>query len=193
MGQQDIKTNGNYNTPYDIDIYALSGSKLEDYIFAVVQLPEVLGHILTDFSTAEFIEDSLAPQFQLSAPQKADITRIIRDVLLNDLSIGDMVNTIASKLQVDPQKAKDIANQIVSQLFAPVTGDLQQLQKQKFGDRTGGNPEVEPRVTSPQPETSYQKPITSPPLPPGSSFHDQNMAQKDILETGGNVLDLRQK
>lgn len=107
---------------------------------------------------------------------------------MTKLYMGDLVITISTKLSLDQNKAKDIANQLVSQLLAPVMEDIKQIQRQKFGDRaqTAPTTPVIPLPPSVSPQTTPQ---TS--TPAGQSFHEQNMGQKDIMETGGNVLDLR--
>lgn len=187
-----------YRTPYNIDIDRLSGFKFDGYISKVSELPSKIKTVLTDFSTAEFVEEKLGLQFNLSGLQKAETTRIIRDIILNDLNISDMVNTIASKLQIAPQMAKDVTNQIISQLFVPVMEEIKQIQRQKFEDQLQtvnssrqpeSQPEVEPQNLEVQPQNTTPQPTS----PSNQSFHEQNMSQKDIMETGGNVLDLRQR
>ena len=186
-----------YKTPYNIDLRRMHGFDKKNYILTTLGLPPKLRSLLVDFSTAEFVEEKLGTQFNLSAPQKSEITRIIRDLLLTDLYLGDMVSHISTNLQLDLPTATNIANQIASELFDTVREDIIQLQNQKFGDRFQAPnpenqsetlPEVQPPISEVQPQ-NMPLPRSTPSL--GQSFHEQNMAQKDIMETGGNVLDLR--
>ncbi|MDP2932982.1 MAG: hypothetical protein Q8N81_02520, partial [bacterium] len=118
-------------------------------------------------TTSEFIESLTQKYAQLSV-QGPDIARIIRDVILTDIYIGDMPAQISSKLGVDQNVAVEIARAIVSQLFAPVIEDIKKLQLQKFGKLPGSN--------APQQSTTPQK-------VPG----------EDLPESGGNIIDLRSK
>ena len=200
-----------YRTPYNIDIDELLGFRFDNFILKTSETPSKIRLILTDFSTAEFIEDRLGQQFQLSTEQKAEVTRIIRDLLLADLYLGDMVSHISTNLQLDLPTATNIANQIASELFDTVREDIIQLQNQKFGDRFQAPnpenqsetlPEVEPPISEVEPQ-NMPPPRSTPSL--GQSFHEQNMSpvqqqaesnkqqveESDILETGGNVVDRR--
>ena len=64
-----------------------------------------------------------------------ELTRIVRDVLLGDLFIGDTSATISQKLNMDPQTAQQIRDKIVKELFAPAIEDIKKIQREKFPDR----------------------------------------------------------
>lgn len=160
-----------YPTPYDVDIGSLNSNDLEGFISRTLALPQILGRILTNFSTAEFIEEKLGVVFGLNTNQKKEIARIIRDVILADIYIGDMPAQISSKLGVDQSMATEIARAIVSQLFAPVIEDIKKLQLQKFG----------------------KLPNSSTPQPPQQARPPQHIPGEELPETGGNIIDLRSK
>ncbi len=143
----------------------LDWDKLQDKID---KLPIVLGNILTSYKTSEFIE-MLAQKYVQLGVQWSDIARIVRDVVLADIYIGDMPAQISSKLGVDQNTALEIARAIVSQLFAPVIEDIKKLQLQKFGKLPGSS--------APQ-----QSPQARPP---------QHIPGEELPETGGNIIDLR--
>jgi len=143
----------------------LDWDKLQDKID---KLPIVLGNILTSYKTSEFIE-MLAQKYVQLGVQWSDIARIVRDVVLADIYIGDMPAQISSKLGVDQNTALEIARAIVSQLFAPVIEDIKKLQLQKFGKLPGSS--------APQ-----QSPQARPP---------QHKPGEELPETGGNIIDLR--
>ncbi len=164
---QDIQNYFQFS-PFFTDSTSMSDldwDKLQDKID---KLPLVLGNILTSYKTSEFIEMLAQKYVQLSA-QGPNIARIIRDVILADTYIGDMPAQISSKLGVDQNTALEIARAIVSQLFAPVIEDIKKLQMQKFGKLPGA------RASTQQP--------TAPQKVPG----------EDLPESGGNIIDLRNK
>jgi hypothetical protein len=140
----------------------LAWEKLQDKIDRV---PAGLANMLTNSKTSEFIEMLTQKYIQLSV-QGPDVARIIRDVVIADIYIGDMPAQISSKLGVDQNTALEIARTIVSQLFAPVIDDIKKLQLQKFGKLPGLN----------------QQQPTMPQKVPG----------EDLPESGGNIINLRQ-
>ena len=118
-----------YATPFNVDF---SGPKSKnfftEYTIRVLALPESIKNILMDSSTAGFIEENLGPTFNLSPEQKKDVTRIIRDVLLGDISINAMASKISENLEIDPTTAYQVQSKIVSELFGPIINDLQKSQ-----------------------------------------------------------------
>jgi len=80
-----------------------------------------------DSSTAEFIEDGLGPNFNLNRIQITEITRIIRDILLGDLSLNDTASTISQNLKVSPTVANQIQNKIMNDLFGPAVEDIKKI------------------------------------------------------------------
>lgn len=163
-------TVADYPTPYDVDIGSLNHNDLEEFISRTLMLSQTLDRVLTNFSTAEFIEEKLGTVFKLNSNQKRDVVRIIRDVILTDIYIGDMPAQISSKLGVDQNMALEIARAIVSQLFAPVIEEIKKLQLQKFGKLPGSS------VSQPFPQR-----------PP------QHIPGEELPETGGNIIDLRSR
>lgn len=156
--------NEDYFTPYDIDISNLSPRELEDYISRTLELPQVVGRLLTNFTTAEFISDKLGSEFNLNVDQKKEIARIIRDVILADIPIKEMSNVISERLSIDIATAGKITNLIINNLFGLNINEIQNFQDQKLTNKQESRP---------------QKQFLQP-----QSLHEQNM---------GNVVDLRNK
>ena len=91
-----------YETPYSIDMHTFeTESHFTDHIRRVLLLPKPVQYIFTDFSTAEFIEEKVGQTFNLTADQKAELTRILRDILLADSFWGDFQSLVSSGLGVD--------------------------------------------------------------------------------------------
>lgn len=132
----DKQNNSSHATPFNVDLF---GSKpknfFTEYTMRVLSLPESLKNILMDPSTADFIEDNLGSSFNLTPEQKIEITRIIRDVLLGDLFIGDMVQNISDRMNLVLDEAKKIGNLIVSELFRPAIEDIKKIQAERFPEK----------------------------------------------------------
>ena len=124
-------------TPFNVDLYSLSNVEKENYTENFRKLSTSLREIATKLETTIFIEEVLGTQFKLDHSQMKDIARIIRDIILSDIYLGDIVRTVQERLQVDEQKAKEISSMIVSQLFAPVMEELKKAQMEKYGDKMG--------------------------------------------------------
>jgi hypothetical protein len=126
-----------YPTPYDI-FPKQDFSSIEGYVSYVSSLPKPIRSILIQFETAEFIGDKLAPQFSLRDEQVINLTKIIRDVLIATLFIGDLTQAISQEVQVDSVTAKKISDMLIGELFTPAIQDIKELQKKYFSDRLSG-------------------------------------------------------
>lgn len=134
--RNDSSSDRAYATPFNIDLHSVNSEDFfAEYIQRVRSLPESVKNVLMDTSTAEFIEENLGPNFNLTSEQKTEITRIIRDVLLEDLFIGDMAQSISARMRVAPDEAKRIKDSIVSVLFKTATEDIKKLQTDKFPEK----------------------------------------------------------
>ncbi|MDO8686678.1 MAG: hypothetical protein Q7K11_00515 [Candidatus Berkelbacteria bacterium] len=140
-----------YATPFNVDF---SGPKpknfFAEYTMKVLSLPESIKNILMDSSTAEFIEENLGPNFNLTPEQKTEITRIIRDVLLGDASLTSMPSLISSKLNTDQNTSVQIANKIVNDLFGSAIEDIKKLQADSFPEKITSRPVMPPRPQTPR-------------------------------------------
>ncbi len=136
--QENIPEDSMYATPYNVDLF-LPKSKnfFTEYTTRVLSLPEPVRNVLMDFSTAEFIEETLRPNFNLTTEQITEVTRVIRDVLLGDVSLNSMPDLISSKLNTNQDISVQIANKIINGLFSPAIEDITKLQTQKFPEKIG--------------------------------------------------------
>lgn len=157
---------GKYETPYVSGITDVGDNtgEMGRFIARTLKLPTNVQNVFRDFSTAEFIEEKLGQTFGLSGDQKAELTRILRDILLADLFWGDFPKEISARLQVDPDTANQIVKTITDQLLAPALEDIKAMQKEKFKDR------IEQGVSS----QGQQSPVSS-------------------SEEQGNVINLRNR
>lgn len=164
-----------YSTPFNVDFFLNKGAGyFTKQVQQVLSLSEPVKNILTDLSTAEFVEEKLGPAFGLNAEQKAEITRIIRDILLADAFIDDFPTLISQKLGIDSGTANQIEQRVVNELFAPAIEDIKKMQREKFADRI-----VQSR--------RYQQPSQPSPAPRRSV----GFVGPDETVQNGNVVDLR--
>lgn len=181
-------TGDTYVTPPYVAGLGLAGNNvqaIEKYMERVSALPALIQKIMRDFSTAEFIEEKLGPQFGLSPDQKGNLVMLLGGILLADVFVGDMVWEIQNRLQIDQNTATQIASTIVSELFAPALEEIKQVHRQKFEDRaTSPKPPSQVQQSAPQPQRPSQPP------PPKRTFSNP-AASLDINKN--NVLDLRNK
>lgn len=170
--QENIPEDSTYATPYNVDLFSPKPKNFfTEYTRRVLSLPEPVRNILMDSSTANYIEEDLGPSFGLNKEQKIEITRIIRDILLGDISINNMAGKISENLGIDPTTAHQIQGKIVNELFISAIGDIKNMQKELLPQK--------PPPTSSQPEYTPPQQPQSPPRNQGPSI------------SPGNVVDLR--
>lgn len=128
-------TNSKYVTPFDVDKHSKSNYSSLSFFQKVSSLTDSIKDLMANPSTADFIEENLGQNFNLNPEQKTEITRIIRDVLLGDLFIGEMAQNISLKAKLSPDEAKRVKDSIVSVLFKPAAEDIKKLQTQKFPEK----------------------------------------------------------
>ena len=172
--------------PYFVDTSKSPGFNWEKFQDKIDTLPDNLFYLLVAENSSEFTKSLTQKYVQLSA-KGPDMARLIRDVTIGDVFIGDMPQELSRRLGVDLTIAREMANLIVAQLFAPVLEELKQLQRVKFPNR----------VSSQRPAPGIQTPIapmsgiqSQAPIPntPELSYPGQ-----DLPESGGNIIDLRNK
>lgn len=141
-----------YTTPFNVDFK--SKGVTSEYLKMVSEKPETIKNILIDFSSAEFIHDNLGPFFKLTAEQLDETTRIVRDVLMSDLFIGNMTSEIGKRLGLPNDKALEIRNRIIAELFAPAIEDIKKVQREKFSRQGEAIPAAPAQQPAPQVKTN---------------------------------------
>ena len=163
------------HSPFFVGSTTISDSAWERLQDKIDRLPPALANLLTDFKTSDFVERLTQKHIQLSV-QGPDVARLIRDTVIGDIFIGDMPQEIANRLGVDQTLAREVANQIISQLFTSVLEDIRKVQNIKFSGRLPAKP---------FPSTAPQ---VRPVQPPISHYEGEGLP-----ESGGNIIDLRNK
>src|SRR3989344_667563 len=96
--------------------------------------PESVSDLLFGVETPEIIE-KICQNYQLNDKQSAELSRSIRKILTAEFYLGDIVSEIASKLVVGQDVAREIANRLITELFAPALEDIKKLHIEKFGSK----------------------------------------------------------
>lgn len=160
-------------SPFFVDSASISDLDWEKLQNKIDQLPSALANLLTENKTAQFIE-MLTQKYAVLNMRGPDIARLIRDIVIGDVFVGDMPQELARRLGIDLATAREIANQIASELFAPVLEDIKKVQMAKFPGRLP------------------TKPVSPPPIPPRQNDEQaQKYPGEDLPESGGNIIDLR--
>lgn len=188
-----------YFTPYTVDVIGLDNPlDIRNYDNKFKYISGEIEKIIYDFSTAEFIEERLTITFRLSPEQKITVTRIIRDVLLNYIFIGDMPKEIQARLKVDQDTASKITAMIVSQLFGPAIEEIKKAQSTAFPNRLDKVQQLENQPMSPTIDLRNPAPTTNnlptgqagqQPIPPPKNTFYNPASSLDVNKN--NVLDLR--
>lgn len=172
-------------SPYSVDGLQTPGFNYSRFQDQLDQLPGELLDFLLDPKPIEFIQSLTQKYIQLSV-QGPDIARLIRDVVIADVFLGDMPQEVQRRLGLDPATAREVANLIARELFTPVLEELKQLHRTRFPNRVSPQPPTA-NIQQGQPATGYQK--TTAPQIPSSDYHYPG---EDLPESGGNIIDLRQ-
>lgn len=158
----------------------LAWEKLQDKID---KIPMSLYNLMVDNKTSLFVESLTQKYIQLSV-QGPDVARLIRDVVIADVFLGDMPQEIQRRLGLDPATAREVANLIVSQLFAPILEEIKQVHRQKFPNRIA-QPSQNPALSEKGLGLGGQA------VPPQHQAHAGHYQGEDLPESGGNIIDLR--
>jgi len=95
-------------SPFFVDSKSMSNLDWEKFQDKIDKIPPSLYDLLVDDKTSRFVEALTQKYIQLNT-QGPEIARIIRDVILADIYIGDMPAQFSSKLGVDQNTALEIA------------------------------------------------------------------------------------
>jgi len=127
------KITDQYYTPFNIDLEEISKDRFRWNKFKdkVTALPENFKEVLSSVQTAEFFIN-LFNKYSLTEEGFKNLLRITRDIILADLYLGDIIKEIESKVGVEENIAKEIANSIISNLFSLIIEDLKKIHIQKF-------------------------------------------------------------
>lgn len=122
-----------YN-PYDAYLSDVGDNRFRYNQFndKIKKLPESFQDFIFDAALANFIKDRISLPLELNQNQSKKIALIVMDLILTDLYLGNIVDSIKEKVNLDENKARTIAGLIVAELFGPILEDLKKMHVEKF-------------------------------------------------------------
>src|SRR3989344_2387947 len=95
-------------------------------------LPGSIPGVLFGMETATIIE-KISQEKKLNQRQSEEFSRLIRKILTAEVYLGNIVQELKNKLSVTEETAKELANDLISQLFDESLEDIKKLHVEKFG------------------------------------------------------------
>lgn len=115
----------------DGDYFSQHEAEQNQFYAKIRTIPEAVSNILFGVDTPEIIE-KICRDYQLNDERSKELSRLIRKVLVVELYLGNIVSEIAKQLSTEQNLAKEIANRLVAELFAPALEDIKRLHMEKF-------------------------------------------------------------
>lgn len=161
----------------------------ESFLSDFRYLPQSLQKFLPAIATSEYIR-ALAQSYSLDEPKIVLLAMVIRYVLSGKVYIKNMPRMLSQPPLAIPENiAAGIFNKLINELFPVCWEDIKKVQIQKFG---GANQQKQSQ--SPPPPTQPGLASPTPNAPPSfQSQPPQNVIGADLPETGGNIINLKQK
>ena len=122
-----------YN-PYSVYLNQMGNDRFKYRSFhdSLRNLPEKLQDFIFDTMPADFIKDQISVPFGLNENQSKEIAKMVMELILTDIYLGNVVDEVKNRLGIDDQKARTIAGLLVTELFAPILEDLKKMHIEKF-------------------------------------------------------------
>lgn len=144
----DITESGSDRTfdiysPFRVDSANLAQDDLswEQFAEEINRTSDSINNILFSEDTVVFLKD-MADKFNLTTDQSAELSRIVRDILLKHITLEDMNPEINKRVTSDVAAVEQISNLIKTDLLKPVinilspgggSGNLPSLHEQNIG------------------------------------------------------------
>lgn len=154
----------NIYSPIEVDEdELLRNDEAHELLYAKINtLPENVQDILFDEHTDETLK-KISNELQLNQNQTIEMARLVRDLLIKDIYLGNIILEAANRLQIGENTARDIANRLVSDLFVPALEEIKKLHTEKFGPSTNSRQTQKSTTpTSFQPTTPKQESNVNP-------------------------------
>lgn len=135
------------HSPYEIDLDKIINNDEQWSIFAkkIAALPDPIKDLLFSTTTVEQLV-AIADDYNFSESQSAELSRIIRDILLANTFAAVIVETMESKLNLNNDTARRISHRILTNLFKNAWNDIKALHRDKFSQKTSQSPPSKPET-----------------------------------------------
>lgn len=182
---ENINIDNIYNPiEVDRDFFLEHEEEEQNFYQRAKQLPDSIVNLLFGEDTPGIIK-SFAQTFQLQLKQIASLSRLIRQLLVADSYLGNIVPDLVQKLGLEEKKASDLAKAIISQLLTPALPELKNLHLSKFG-------QPKPQEEKPaNPSLPSVNPIRN--SPPHRPLENANAEVIPGKVNPNNIVDLRNK
>jgi len=122
----DQITTNDIFSPYRVDVNNMARDRhlWSEYISNVCASPEEIKDTLCSIGTMSFLKFDIGETFGLSESQSAELSRIVRDTLLNHIQLSDIEPEIIKKLMIYPEMATAITSLLDQNIFTPVADKI---------------------------------------------------------------------
>lgn len=163
-----------------------------DFYQALKTVSEGIAGIILDEETPKILKN-ICQSAGLNLEQSAALSRLTRKILMAEIYLGEIVETLKENLSVEDQQARDLAQALIEQLFSPVLKELKDWHLQKFGKIKGEPTIIVPPASAPAPLSEVLPPHV-PQKKEGekpAAATARTAAFSSALDNPHNVLDLR--
>ena len=112
--------------------FAQHEEEQEQFYQQLNTLPGSIVGVLFGTETATIIE-KISQEKKLNQRQSEELSRLIRKILTAKVYLGNIVQELKNRLPVTEETAKELANDLISQLFDESLEDIKKLHIEKFG------------------------------------------------------------
>lgn len=169
----EIKNNIYDLIKVDMVEFSRDEHKWNELYSKIEKLPPLLQEIFVNSDT-EFAMMDTKNNFDLTENQVAELSRIIRQMIILDTPLNEVINLIQEKLKIDKENSKKIINFILSNILSSEAfAGLKQMNMEKFG--------------KPQEKTAVPPAENIPPAPDAPTEEKS----EQIKENSQNLVNLR--
>lgn len=113
-------------SPFRVDAAKLTADDFgwKKFTDKIASAPDSVHDILFGPETIIFLKDEIAGKYNLTSEQSAELSRIVRDILLKDIPFNNIASEILNRITSDKAMGQQISNLIVSELLRPVINIL---------------------------------------------------------------------
>lgn len=127
----------NIYDPYNAYYSKIKGNRFElnKFMDQMLELPENLYDFVFTSKMPHILKDKIAASFQLSQEQSQKLAIVLMKIIVAQTYLGHIVEEIQKQLNIDQEKAKQIANAVIKEILLPIWEELKKLHLEKFGQK----------------------------------------------------------
>ena len=133
-------------SPFFAKAYSMSDLEWEKLQDKIDNLSHSLYDVLISPKSSEFLR-TLGTNNNLSEIQIVDLAATVRDLIMTEIYLGDIIARIQIKLGISFDQASRMANAVTSDLLGPVLAEIKKLHAEKFSTtKSSGEPQQIPSL-----------------------------------------------